>query len=135
MHFDKKGQKLVRGAFRPLPDLDEVSVIRRDFVGDNFCKTIASEIELLARLRGNDRMCFRGFAVISAGSIRQLGSNVIDSRSEFLGHADIVHGYQPVKNEPFPSWLNDRLDQMTDMAKYVSDPRPGAFLWHGRPLA
>lgn len=113
--------------------MDEVSVIRRTFTDDFFCKSKAKSIDLAAKCHGEEKE-FRGFATISARAIRDLGSTVVDSRSVYLSHADIKHGFVVPRNEPLPSALNDRLDQMKDRAKFIPDPAPAKWRWFGDSL-
>jgi len=115
--------------------MDEVSAIRKNYVDEQFCKDKAKEIDLMGECRSSENKEFRGFAVISANQIRQLGSNVVDSRHVFVAHADISHGHIVVKNEPLPAWLNDRLDRLKNLAKFIPDPSPRSWKWKGQRLA
>jgi hypothetical protein len=114
--------------------MDEVSVMRRAFVDDQFSKDKAKDIELSGACKRGDMKEFRGFAVISAAQIRQCGSMVVDSRHVYLTHADIIHGFVPVKNEPLPAWLNDRLDGLKELARFTPDPDPNRWRWIGPAL-
>ena len=133
-HLNDKGTNLKRHAFRSPPDMDEISVIRRHYVDDQFCKDKAMSIDLLGRCRGEGRKEFRGFAIISAKAIRKYGSDVVDSRNVYLAHADIRHGVVTAKHEPLPAELNDRLDQLKKAAKFVSDPFPQRWKWASQQL-
>jgi len=134
-HLNKgKGTRLTRHAFRPPYDRDEVSVVRKDYVDEQFCKDKAKDIDLGGRCRGEEKKEFRGFAVISTRIIRKFGSDVTDSRHVFVSHADIKHGFIVVRNEPLPSALNDRLDRLKDAAKFVPDPSPEKWGWIGPSL-
>lgn len=94
-------------------------------------------IELSARCRKKDPKQipqFRGFAVITAKAIRDHGSEIVDSRHVYLAHADIKHGVVFAKHEPYPAELNDRLDQLKDAARFVSEPVPQRWKWAGQQL-
>ena len=115
--------------------IDEVSIIRRTYVDDQFCKDKAKELELLARCNGEERKDFRGFAVISAAAIRKAGSEVLDSRSEYVGHAHISHGFIVERHEPPRAEVNERLDTLKRAATFIPDPHPQSWHWDGPPLA
>src|SRR5579863_5605567 len=120
-HLNPKGTSLVRSAFRSPPGKDEVSVIRKHYVDEQFCKDKAMAIDLLGRCRGEEEKEFRGFAVISAQLIRRFGSNLTDSRNVYVAHADIKHGFTVARNEPLPAQLNERLDRLKTEAKFIPD--------------
>ena len=78
-HLKKSGTELTKVAFKSPPDKDEVSVIRKTFVDEQFCKDKAKDIELAAICRDEDDKAFRGFAVISAQAIRDRKSTRLNS--------------------------------------------------------
>src|SRR5438876_9799331 len=82
-HVSSKG-KLKPEAYDPTPNTDEVSVIRSDFKGADFCKINAKELE-----QPEKQKIYRGLAVLSAKQIRLEGADVVDSREIYEGHADI----------------------------------------------
>jgi hypothetical protein len=133
-HLNPKGTNLKNVAFRSPSGKDEISVIRRKFVTDQFCKDKAMDIDLYGQCRGADRKEFRGFAVISAKEIRQFGSDVQDSREVYVSHADIKHGFVVLRHEPFPAELNARLDKLKAAARFIPDPSPTRWKWMGKPL-
>jgi len=133
-HFNKSGRKLTRYAFRAPPDMDEVSTIRKNYVGSQFCKDKAKGIELNGKCQSEDTKDFRGFASISADEIYKAGSNIRDSRHVYVAHADITHGYTAKRGESLPSWLNDRLDRLRDSAKFIPDPAPTKWRWVGQEI-
>jgi hypothetical protein len=126
--------KLKKNIFRSPPGEDEVSVIRRTYVSDQFCKDKAKDIELSGLCRGEGRKEFQGFTIITALKIRELGSQIVDSRSEYVGHAHISHGFVVQRDEPLPPQLNERLDALKKAAKYIADPLPRKWGWTGPPL-
>jgi len=93
-HVSSKG-KLKPEAYDPSPATDEVSVIRHAYVGSDFCKKKAKELEDREK-----RKIYQGLAVLSARQIRSVGSEVVDSRQIFFGHADIKHGFDLIEGEP-----------------------------------
>lgn len=134
-HLNRRGTNLNKYAFRSPPGKDEISVIRKHYVSEQFCKDKAKAIDLIGRCRGEERKEFRGFAVISAQLTRQFGSDVVDSRHVYVAHADIKHGFLVARNEPLPSELNDRLDRLKAAAKFIPDPFPEKWKWVGSPLS
>ena len=74
-----------------------------------------------------------GLAFIPAGKVRELGSEAIDTRAEYIGHADICHGFPQQKGEPLPPHLskqrNERAKAMVRAANFVPDPNPRRPWW------
>jgi hypothetical protein len=76
-----------------------------------------------------------------AKSIRQAGSEVRDSREEFLGHADLDHGFpashpdDPASTPEALKQMDDRISALLQMATYHHDPSPLTPGWSGSPLA
>jgi len=121
-----KNDKLRPGAFRSQAGSDDVSVIRQTHMGTNFCKSKAKEI------MGH---FYIGLAVVLAGNIRTTGSNVIDSRDEFCGHASILHGVTLPKDEPPDAALNEfiteRCREIIKHTTYLPDPDIADDEWTG----
>lgn len=90
----------------------------------DFCKKKGIEIQ-------DDKNPYVGLAVIRTSSIRALGSEVIDSRNVYEGHADIKHGYVPEKGKPLPGELTLRIDNLIKHTKYEKDPDVNAPSWTG----
>jgi len=135
----KKG-KLKLQALKSPADKDEVSVIRHSYMGTDFCKRKANEIEAYGNI-GKEKSqvkTYQGFAVLKALHIRSVGSDVTDSRDLFLGHADMHHGIVLEPNEPPESsqamMLSERLRLLVDKAVFYSDPAPDADQWLGAKL-
>jgi hypothetical protein len=66
--------------------------------------------------------------------VRVRGSQVVDSREEYLGHADVKHGIVKRRNEPIEpperrKEYEDRLRALVAAAKYVEDPSPQSWAW------
>ncbi len=127
----KGGSKTVkRQAFKPKAGNDELSVIRHTYMGSDFCK---QKGKAFAVALPKESYC--GLANISPIGIKECGSNVFDSREEFLGHAHISHGIFAQNDQPLTSQENERLDQklncMISKAAYYADPNPEADDWQG----
>lgn len=121
-----KNDKLKPSAFRSQAGTDDVSVIRQTHMGTNFCKSKAKEI------MGQN---YIGLAVVVAGNIRSTGSNVIDTRDEFCGHASILHGVTLPIEEPPGSELNEfiteRCREIIKHTTYFADPDAANAEWTG----
>jgi hypothetical protein len=114
-------------------DEDQVSVSRRRWIEPWLAKFIAK-----ARIENSNLprpKLYTGLAFVSAKTVRSKLSDVRDSREEYLGHADIVHGIakQNIGEALLPPQLaklvNDRAKKIADAARYVPDPKPESFLW------
>lgn len=91
--YHTKGSKLHWNAFRPPPGRADVSVMRHDYLGPEECRVRAKVIG------GTDKQ-YRGLASIRVRSVRDVGPDVVDSRDQFLGHADIMHIHVVQAGEP-----------------------------------
>ncbi len=125
--------KLQGGLFRH--PADEVSVSRRHWIRPWLAKFIAK-----ARVENSQLSppkLYTGLAFVSAAIIRSKGSAVVDSRSEYLGHADVQNriANQQV-GEALPAdvakIVNKRAKDIADAADYVPDPKPRSFAWRGK---
>lgn len=121
-HFNKAG-KIKPSAFKAPSGRNDVSVNRLCALNADACKKRSKAI----RNPGD----FKGFAVLSALSVRQSGSDVIDSRQIYLGHADIIHDVFLNKGVPAPPEFNQRLKKMADSSVYFPDPNPVSDDWTG----
>lgn len=76
-----------------------------------------------------------GLAFLSAEDVRRHGATVVDSREEYLGHADIRNGILQPAGEALPphlmKTLNERTKAIAQSAKFVRDPKPTSILWTG----
>lgn len=127
----KKGV-LHRNVFDAPPEKDEVSVSRHPFISYSFAK-IYCKLLVQRKTKDNAKL-YKGLVVIQAKSVRVCGSNVVDSRAEYLGHGDVVHGIvKPPKgmkmNPVDRKRLDDKLDGLLKAANYYEDQFPNDFLW------
>ncbi len=113
-YVNKSGQ-LKPAAFKAKSGQRDVSVNRLIALNASACKTRSRAIGLSGD--------FSGFAVLSAGAVRKCGSDVIDSRHLYLGHADIMHDQVLPKGEPPPPEFNERLKRLVEAARYFPDPQ------------
>jgi hypothetical protein len=132
-HHVSSAGKLKPAAFEAPAESDEVSVIRHDYVGIAECKMRA---QALSQPEQGKR--YVGLAVTRAGIVRIYGADVVDSRAEFLGHADIRHGYTRSALEPPPpevlKVLKDRCKALAKAATFIRDPEPETGGWAGSEL-
>ncbi|NUA26139.1 hypothetical protein [Cupriavidus basilensis] len=131
----KKGKEVLKSAaFKAAPERDDVSVMRHTYMGTQACREKAASL-----VEGNDRVKYVGLAVLSASQIRQLASDVIDSREEFCGHAHISHGVVLTRDEPPDSVLtmalNERLREMIAAATFYPDPSIEMDKWAEETVA
>ncbi|MDD2468529.1 MAG: hypothetical protein PHI97_31510 [Desulfobulbus sp.] len=107
--------------------------MRHDWIGTDACR---NRSKLLADPEKNK--IYRGLATLTAELIRSTGAEVIDSRSFFLGHADIKHGFVTKIGEPLaPDILlamRTRNKRLAKIANYFSDPNPESITWGGAAL-
>jgi len=128
-HFDERKKRLKPAAFRPPPSESGISVMRQ-LIGDSQCKQKALEI-----CGGS----YRGLAVILASNIREVGSTVEDSRSEWFGHADLDHGIMiPANDPPAPEVLGRLLERLRGLVQrsiFMDDGEASSPSWKGKTLA
>lgn len=133
--YHLKKDKITFKAFRPPVGIDEVSVMRHSHMGSDFCKSKAKEIAAKDP-KGVKKYC--GLAVLLARKIRDVGSEVQDSRGEYCGHADIHHGIILQLDEPPGSEdklkLDERLRELIKVVIYYRDLDPEALTWTSLPL-
>ncbi len=77
---------------------------------------------------------YLGLAFLSAEVVRKHKSSVVDSREEYLGHADIIHGFSRLKKgEARPphekKQLNARASAIAAEARFVIDSHPLKLYW------
>lgn len=125
-HFNKNGE-IKPAAFHP-KEGEKISTIRHDYVGTDFCKAKAKEM-------ASPQREYRGLGVITAKQIRLASCDVIDSREEYWGHADIKMGFMVIEGNPLPKEeFDELLRRKTALAKalrYFPDPVPDAEQWVG----
>lgn len=134
-HFkdNKKFTKLSKQAFKAPSSVDEVSVSRGPHVPCWIAKAYA-KFRVQRPLDSTPKL-YRGLAFIPVETIREVGVDIIDSRSEYLGHADIKYGVVQDKAVALPPEVRFRLDQqaqaLADSATFVRDPDPESWKWSG----
>ena len=124
-HIKKKGQ-LRDNVFRSVPGTDEVSVMRHTYLQSDFCKAKTKEIA-----HGDANNPYVGLAAITVLSVRNVGSQVNDSREDFCGHAHISHGIISMPEEPLDPRLIARLRALNSAARLLLDPSPDSDTWTG----
>ncbi len=132
IHVDSGKSKLKRTIFRPRKGTDLVSVARTAALTGNECKAKALEAQ-------KDPQKYVGFARISAGDIREPGSQIEDAREGYyVGHAHISHGFILPEGDPpdavLLKQLSDRCDALLKKTTFISDPNPQEPGWSGAPL-
>jgi hypothetical protein len=125
-HHIAKSGKIKKEAFKAPTGRRDVSVNRLRAIGADECKMRAKSI----RNPGE----FKGFAVVSAADVRQSGSDVVDSREFYFGHADIMHDVVLESGVPAPPEFNQRLKQLAKRAAFFVDPSPDSDAWSGEDL-
>lgn len=122
-----KAGKLKPAAFRAKAGRQDVSVNRVLVLGTHACKSHARDIATSGD--------YLGFAVLSARIVRQCGSDVKDSREQYLGHADIIHNVVLEKDEPAPPEFNKLLKCLVVGARFFPDPTPDDDRWTGEDFS
>lgn len=106
--------------------------MRGSFFSDSECKLVTKLIVATPDRRLN------GFAVISVAGVRACNAEIVDTRSQYLGHADLRIGIARRKGEVLPPaeklLYDERLEALHKSCKYIPDPNPDDFRWHGAPL-
>lgn len=131
MHLKKlDSDNLKPFLFRPRTGTDEISVMRRIYMTDDLCKRRAKILQFPPDSQ------FTGFAVFRAACVSDANAKIIDSRCEYLGHADIKYGVNALpRDEPASAATNMKLDRMVNAilndAIYVRDDDPSATHWTG----
>lgn len=129
--YHVKKNKLQRGAFRAPAGSDEVSVSRRWYTPPWLSKAYAKR--WVQRPQESQPKIYEGLALISVEVVRSFGSEVVDSRKEYLGHADIKHGIVQEKGMALApdirKELDDRLDKLAKAATYIKDKEPDRIRW------
>lgn len=132
-HFDRRKKRLHWKAFQPAPGTDAVSVIRADFMGADFCKRHGQ-----ALADPSTGKFYEGLAAFRAGSARASEMDVIDSRSEYVGHADLKHGFSSEIGEPRSPEITDKIVRqckaLLAQTQFFTDPDPLSDRWIGATL-
>lgn len=127
--WNVKNRSLDKNLFKH-PD-DAISVSRRTWVAPWLAKLYAKARVEKSQL--TPPKLYVGLAFISARDVKQVGSAVVDSRHEYLGHADISNGVKQVRGEALPAeiskLLNDRAKAIAAAARFVPDPHARSLRW------
>jgi len=138
-------------AFLPAPEKNDVSLLRRNFTTDDFCKNHSQSIVIpghqycgLAAFMANaiskvDALSgFSGIAKIVGSPIDKNG-NYIKSKKVFKNdpglpmHADLLYLKPPTRGEPQTTYRK-YAKEIIKLSKYYSDPSPDSPGWHGQAL-
>lgn len=133
--YHVKNNHLKHQAYDPTPKTDEVSVMRLEHLGIRLCKRKAKSFE-------NPKKTYYGFAVLRTSGVRDSDMDVVDSRKQYCGHADIKLLMQELKTrepgEPLPAEVlkkfKDLKDSLLNASSYVPDPKPRHYAWQGGKL-
>lgn len=129
-HF--RNNKLDKAAFKPQRGSNKISVMRHDWLQSDGCKTQAKRLQ-------RDGKTYMGFAALCAGKINDAGAEVVDSREEYEGHADIQikwkrgGGGEPGQPEEMIE-INAVAKKLRDSARYYPDPDPDHDGWTGEEM-
>lgn len=133
-HLNDSGTKLKWAAFRPPPCRRDVSVVRHDYLGTDACRARAKAVGA-----SDSKRQFRGLAFLKVQIVRAAGPDVVDSRGQYLGHADIMHVHAMEPQEPPTSAvftaLRDTCQELAKAAIYQPDPDPTAETRKGGALS
>jgi len=133
-HLD--GSSLKKGFFKA----EGASVMRHTYLGTEDCRVRGRAIQ-----PGNPSVRYKGLAIIRVSKFRVVGSDVIDSREVFCGHAHVTHGQvlsgqtgepgEPQFDDPsLLMSLDERLRELKKAAKLYLDPDPAHENWTGPPV-
>lgn len=108
--------------------------MRHLILGADGCKARAKDLVNPAKDKGK---VYAGLAALRASEIVKVASGLVDSREEYLGHADIKVVARFPGEPPSPEELK-KLRDMTKglliIAKYYVDPTPDSIKWAGPDL-
>ena len=128
-HLNKKRTGITRKAFVAPAETDEVSISRHPHVPAAIAKFWAKAV-----VQAPPDKLYVGLAFIDVHRVRKAQSDVVDSRSEYLGHGDVRHGIvMPKRGVPLPPpmllQLDKQIDAILSAAVYVRDPNPESLRW------
>lgn len=129
-HIDKKdATKITHTAFRPPPEIDEVSVNRLNFTTATFCKQQGKAMNSATKT-------FCGLASIRHSAIIQSGASVrISKQPDNPSHADIYFGILLKKGESAPAEMNLVLKNLARSARFYPDVNLDSTIWEGGDIS
>jgi len=127
-HYDVKKKKLKRQAFIQKPHSKGVSSYRGAILEPNEVRDYAKQLGQDTAQVNPDKK-YHGICVCSAGAVRKAGSNIVDSRALFYGHADIFHSIPDAEpgepNSPEDTEkLQIAIDKILECTNYFIDTNP-----------
>lgn len=151
LFYSDSKRTLKEGAFLPPPGRCDVSVLRRNYTSDNFCKNHASSLEIT----GNT---YKGLATFLAKHVNDVRTQTtmthdvsiratpIDNNGNYtekkvfqfsLGlpmHADIEYE-RHIEPGEINTQYRKYARQLAKTARYFPDPTPNLRNWSGEPLS
>jgi hypothetical protein len=152
LFYSPNKKVLKREAFLPPPDKREVSLLRRLYTNDNFCKNHSASLSI-----ANNEYC--GLATFRACHINQINEETDpEARTEIKAtplnkdnkpisrppvfvndpglpmHADLLYQVPFVKGEVYTSY-RAYASKLVKLANYFNDPSPGTQNWKGEKLS
>ena len=123
-HINKKdATKITHTAFRPPPDLDEVSVNRLNFTTATFCKQQGKAMNTVTKT-------FYGLASIRHSIVLQEGAFArISPKTDNPFHADIYYGVVLQRGEPIPAEMSLILKRLAASAHFYPDVNKKSEVW------
>ena len=85
----------------------------------------------------NPPKTYAGLAFLSASAVRRCGATIVDSRSEYLGHADLSLGIRQDVGEALTGdqalAREKRAEALLGSTTYIIDPFPERVRWRPSP--
>lgn len=135
INLHRKKKTLLSNTFRTPSGIDEVSVNRLDLTSADFCKKVSKKNE-----HKGVRSYF-GFAILNHHEIlsavcKLVYTPILKPKEDFNPfHSDIKVGFTPVKGEPLPAEIAQKIDILTQRARFYLDNNPDSERWTGDQLA
>lgn len=127
ININKNGDRIKSNAFKPPPDLDEVSVNRLSYTTPDFCKQLSKKNQSVNRK-------FYGFALLYVKEIFKCEADIVYSPlEENKFHSDIKIGYKPEKGVPLPAKYQKKVKDLTDNSRFFKD-LGSSELWEGKTI-
>jgi|SRR5208283_906969 len=131
-HLD--GKSLKKSFFKT----ERASVMRHTYMGTEACRVQAKAI-----VPGNPSLRYKGLAITRVEKFRAVGSDIVDSREIYCGHAHVEHGQiayeQAEPGEPRTGpealmMLDERLRKLKEATRWFPDLDPASEHWSGPPV-